>query len=259
MNYIFMTPNCMSAITDSVDEKSHKHAMLQLFISYEHNLTININNDNIDCKCIIVNSNVPHTFITNDTVHFTMLIDPTSNIAKQFKDKFLKNKHYYIFKFHQSNFLQLKLKKLMTSDLNEIDRINYNVFLQVLFNTLDIKYKNGLVYDERILYVLKKLDECDCCEHSIKKLAKEILLTESRLSHLFKKETGIALNNYIILHKLQKTYMYLCQGLNVTDASFAAGFESSSHFSYNNKKFTGMTARNIVSNSVFLKVFNFYK
>ncbi|MDZ7548901.1 helix-turn-helix transcriptional regulator, partial [Clostridium perfringens] len=78
--------------------------------------------------------------------------------------------------------------------------------------------------------------------------------SESRISHLFKKQIGIPLKSYIVLCNLKKAYIYLLDNGSITDAAMKAGFDSPSHFAYTSKKLTGMSAKNIRKDSVFLKV-----
>ncbi|WP_216857302.1 helix-turn-helix domain-containing protein [Paenibacillus tritici] len=49
------------------------------------------------------------------------------------------------------------------------------------------------------------------------------------MSHLFKENTGISLSGYMVLHKLQKATYLIFEGLSITDAAMAAGFDSPSH------------------------------
>ena len=98
------------------------------------------------------------------------------------------------------------------------------------------------------------LDSCDCSDHSLQSIAKELSLSASRLSHLFKEQTGMPLKSYVVLHKLQKAYIHLFQNSNITEAAMRAGFDSPSHFAYTNKNLTGMSGKDIIKDSVFLKV-----
>lgn len=105
---------------------------------------------------------------SNDTIHFTMLIDATADIAKELRSKYLSKKDYFIL---------------------------------------------------------------DC-------------------------EVGIPLKSYIVLRKLKRAYMYLLENDDITDAALKSGFDSPSYFAYTSKKLTGMSAKNIRKDSVFLKVYN---
>jgi AraC-like DNA-binding protein len=243
-----MDKSCMSAFTDIIDASSHKHCMLQLFFSFDNNLSINVNGDEINCKCIIVNTNVVHSFNTQNKLHSTMLINAASPLFFEFKDKYLQNKDYYIFDNE-------KIKKMLLEIVpkHQIDIQWYEYFVTTLFNNIDIKMKQYIVYDSRILEVIKQLEVRDCMDHSINKIAKNIALSPSRLSHLFKEQTGMALKSYIVLHMLQRTYLHFFKNGNITEAALEAGFDSPSHFAATNKKLTGMSATNICKNSMFLK------
>lgn len=56
-------------------------------------------------------------------------------------------------------------------------------------------------------------------------------LSKSRLSHLFKEETGMTLHSYLAFEKLRKTHEYYLNGESLTDSCIKAGFNSSSHSS----------------------------
>lgn len=255
MNYIFMSESLISAFTDSVEAEEHKHWMLQLFMSLEGDLDIKIKGKSVHSSCVIVNKNVNHCFFTHNSVHFTMLIDAASDISAMFKDKYLAGADYYIFDSDKINFLQIKLQNLI-KDLNEE---SYKAFISLFFDILGIKASNIIKYDSRIIKLLDMLEKYDLTDYSLKDISEKVLLSESRLSHIFKEETGIPLKSYIVLCKLQKAYMYLLQGKSITYAAVEAGFDSPSHFAYTSKSLTGMSASYINKDSVFLKVSNLEK
>ena len=131
---------------------------------------------------------------------------------------------------------------------------NYSVLIKNVVSHFDNYIP--IEFDQRIAMLLRMIDTCDCDEtlHQVKYIAKEMSISESRLSHLFKEETGIPLKSYIVLHKLQRVYQRIFDGARFTNAAIESGFDSSSHFAFNNKKMTGMAARDIIADSRFLKV-----
>lgn len=253
MNYIFMSESYVSAFTDAINAEIHKHYMLQLFMSYKDNLNIEINGESIKCRCIIVNTNVEHCFSSNNTINFTMLIDSTSDIGEELKKKYLLEKSYCIFDDDKIDLIQ----EVFNTIVKSIDKIKYKEFSYALFRALDIKVMEKINYDERVLELIKVLDEYPNDINSIRELSKMVSLSESRISHLFKEQIGISLKSYIVLCRLKKAYMYLLESGSITDAALKAGFDSPSHFAYTSKKLTGMSAKDISKDSVFLKVNNF--
>lgn len=252
MNYIFMGESYISAFTNSINAESHKHYMLQLFMSYKDNLNINIKGKNISCRCIIVNTDVEHSFSSDNIIHFTMLIDATSDIAQEFRSKYLFEEDYYILDCEEVTLFQETLQQV----IKNLNREKYIEFTSLLFSILGIKVNERIKYDDRIIEILKAMDNYDYEINSLEEFSKIVSLSESRLSHLFKEQVGIPLKSYIVLCKLKKAYMYLLESGNITDAAMKSGFDSPSHFAYTSKKLTGMSAKNIRKDSVFLKVYN---
>ena len=248
MNYIIMDKSCISAFSDRINADDHKHWMLQLFYAFDDDLLINITDHEIRCKCIVINSDVVHSFTTQNKPHFTMLIDLASPLALNLQNKYLQYKKYYV--FDNDIFIDTQLDSFPQQP---ISILRYEHFLSVLFHVMGININMFTVYDERIFEVIRQLEVCDCTEHSIKEIAKNVALSPSRLSHLFKEQTGMPLKSYILLHMVQRSYLSLLQTGNVTRAALEAGFDSPSHFAAASKRLTGMSATDISKDSVFLK------
>ncbi|WP_372238253.1 helix-turn-helix domain-containing protein [Paenibacillus sp. FSL R7-0273] len=110
------------------------------------------------------------------------------------------------------------------------------------------------ISDTRIQDLITLIRDCRDSEHSVGEFANQLGLSGSRLSHLFKENTGTSLSGYIVLHKLQKAVYLIFNGAPITEAAMEAGFDSPSHFAATSKRMLGMSAREIRRDSVFLKV-----
>ncbi len=250
MNDIFMCGQNFSAITNSIQADLHKHWLLQLFIGTNEELLIKVDDKIINCRAIVINMNTEHAFYSGNSVHFTMLVDPTSQLGRSMRRDFLNDQPYHIICEDRAVEFQLNL----LNAINDGDSQIYSVFIKNIvshFNNSKL-----IEFDKRIEVLIRRIDACDCEDalHQVKYIAEEMSLSESRLSHHFKEETGIPLKSYIVLHKLQRVYQKIFDGISITDAAIASGFDSSSHFAYINKKMTGMSARDIMKNSRFVKV-----
>ena len=109
-------------------------------------------------------------------------------------------------------------------------------------------------YDDRITELLSLLDECSCDDHAIAQFAYKIALSPSRLSHLFKEQTGMPLKSYIMLHQMERAFIGLLGGKSITEAALNAGFDTPSHFAATTKRLMGMYASLSLKDSEFLKV-----
>lgn len=75
-------------------------------------------------------------------------------------------------------------------------------------------------------------------------LAAMVYLTPDYLSHLFKKEAGFSLTNYIIYERIEEAKRLLAgTNQNISDIATRCGFQNISYFSKQFKRFTGVTPR----------------
>jgi AraC-like DNA-binding protein len=236
------------AISDRIEADRHKHWMLQLFLSSRKELNMEVQQQLIPCGAIIVNMDTWHMFQSHGEPVFTMLVDPVSELGRRFRG-LLSDQPYHV--------LPRDITSAMQDAFNHaLAKADRDAFLDFARKIVSI-FSNGAVksFDERVHQVLRLLDECahEDEEHQVKYFSEKAGLSQSRLAHLFKEETGVPLKSYIVLHKLQKAYDAIFVGENFTTAALNAGFDSPSHFAYTNKLMTGMSATSIIKNSEFLK------
>lgn len=250
MNYIIKYGRNFMAISNRIEADCHKHWLLQMFLSSKKMLTIEVNGQLIPCSAILINMNILHTFNTEGEPHLTILVDPTTELGRRMRG-LLMDQPFYIFPNKKNIVMQNTFK-------NALEQKSHEAILSfaqsVIFQFASGHMKN---FDDRVMKVLNSFDDCMHEDefHQIKNLSKKIGLSESRLAHLFKEETGIPLKSYIVLHKLQGAYESIFNGENITTAALSAGFDSPSHLAYTNKMMTGMSATNIIKDSEFLKVY----
>jgi len=249
MNIIIKYGRNFISISNNIEAECHKHWMLQMFLSSQEETSIEVNGKRILCSAILVNMDTIHSFNSESEFHFTILMDPTTELGCAARG-LLMNQPYYVFPYEKTIVMQEDFQSLLKQRCHD-DILSY---CQSIIS--QISHSNIKDFDERVTKILNLLDDCMCEDelHQLKYLSKKTYLSESRLAHLFKDQTGIPLKSYIVLHKLQKAYELIFNGENLTTAAIEAGFYSPSHFAYTNKMMTGMSATNIVKDSEFLKV-----
>ncbi|SHN57463.1 helix-turn-helix domain-containing protein [Desulfitobacterium chlororespirans] len=262
MNCIIKYGRNVGAISDRVEADSHKHWLLQLFLSIEEELDIKVKGQLIPCHALLVNMDTEHAFNTGGNIHFTMLIDPTTELGRAMR-QLLIGQSFYVLPQADIAVLQQAFRKALARREHST-LLSFVQSLAAYFTSNDRvadrvldKGADRRAFDERIIRVLELLACCadDDESHQLKYFSQETYLSESRLAHLFKDETGIPLKSYLVLHKLQRAYESIFDGETITTAALRAGFDSPSHLAYTNKMMTGMSATSIIKDSAFLKVF----
>lgn len=247
---LFGAHDHLLALTDAVDADLHKHSFIQVSISLESPFEIEVDEKCFSCKGIVIDSNISHCLNGRHNQLLFLLIDSTSCLAASFKKR-IGGHHIYIFPDEMLN----EITAFVKDSYGSIDdNTCYAHFLAQLLWLLDIEYVDSEPADQRIIEVISLLKDCDGSEHSIDILASQVNLSNSRLSHLFKENTGITLSGYLVLHKLQKAIYLIFNGISITKAALSAGFDSPSHFAATSKRLLGMSAKEISKDSVFLKV-----
>lgn len=244
---IFWDKDNIAFIGDQVNSTEHSHCLPQVFLSLDKPLKVTVENELIRGKCVIVNKNAKHRFSCDNQTRLSILIEPSSNFAKELIEKI--DGDYYIF---NDGLEHLQQKAATLIDTN--DKKIYEDFIRDLKEFLGIQ-SNVKKSDERINELLKIIQDCDCYDHTIENLAQSVCLSSSRLSHLFREQIGVPLKSYILFHQLERAFTELMNGANITDAALLAGFDSPSHFAATVKKWMGMSAGASIKDSEFLKVF----
>jgi AraC-like DNA-binding protein len=85
--------------------------------------------------------------------------------------------------------------------------------------------------DERVAQAIRLIREDPARAHSLRSLAREVGISESRLRHAFKAATGVPLKRFRVWTRIGTALRLAQQGRTLTEAAIDAGFSSSAHFS----------------------------
>lgn len=98
-------------------------------------------------------------------------------------------------------------------------------------------------YSEHTQTILQYVQDHLLEQITLDELAEHLFLNKYYMCHMFKKETGTTIFNYLLLCRLAKAKSLLKQGKNVTETCFGAGFKDYTNFITSFKKFTGYTPK----------------
>lgn len=161
-----------------------------------------------DIGSAAVNSNVPHTYKCYKGECQLFFIDPVSVTGRQIRNIF----------FNQDQEL-VSLNDMSSGEFIHTYLLNKN------------SANNTFFFDRRIEECILWINENFASENmNISEIASKIFLSESRLSHLFKLETGISIRQYILWKKIELAVTLALDGESLTQCSYATGFADSSHF-----------------------------
>jgi len=210
----------------------HKHLAGHLIFSLNGELSCIVDHRSFRCTGVFIASDIEHTIYAETGDLLVFLFDPTSGMAKNMEERYLKGKDCAL----MDDDMVQRLRKTWVQHGSNLQTAD-----EWLLNECGLGSGKIAVSDRRIHDVITYLEGCEAIPENITEaLCKAVCLSESRLSHLFKEQVGIALNRYIVLDKMKKAYLHYLRSRNITEAALAAGFSSSSHFAATCKKMFGI-------------------
>lgn len=223
------------------EDEMHRHLMKHILIGLEEYTHCIVSGREIFCDGILIQSNVEHKIYKSNKEMLLFLIPDCCNLGRDMETKYFKENSYYILTDDVIESLRKEWKKSILSVKNNKD---YFIIFENLLRYIPTDLNKKCIRDIRVLksmaYILKNIEKEKL---SLKEIAFYTSISSSRLSHLFKEETGVTIKDYILLCRILKAIELIMQGRNITQACMQAGFSSPSHFADTIKKWFGLSAK----------------
>ena len=143
------------------------------------------------------------------------------------------------------------------------DKTIYDQYIFDELYYLSSNYKRNLIeFENRLIVALRKLvlkyasispttfntnklfqifiNETDFDSFNLEKTAMQFGMNKYKFIRLFKQETGLTPNNFVLLKKIEKSKKMLKDGAPIFNVAIDCGFYDTSHFYKNFKRFTGV-------------------
>lgn len=245
MNEVYIALDHVLTYGNYSDFLPHKHMAQHILIGIDDKIQCIIENETIFCDGIFIDGMKMHTIVNSGSSMLVLMIDDGTHLSKQMKLKYPSGQGHYLLSSDVVNRIRAIWRENMP-DRSNINFViaNYSNTFDLIIQACNIERNSLKVIDYRINTTMEIIRNKPSIENNIvEQLANEVFLSTSRLSHLFKQETGITLKNYLVLMKIRKTYSYIVNGLSLSDACIQAGFSSLSHFVATNKRWFGMSIK----------------
>lgn len=211
----------------------HRHLAVHLLFAVKGELCCKVGSSQIWAKAICIASDEEHTAYSLEGEMLMFLFDETGMCAKRLQERFLKGKGYAVLENETAEMV----RSLWMEYGGELEK-----FDQKALEMCRLCPESAGIYDERIREVLELVRELETIPPDIMVLlSQKACLSQSRLSHLFRENVGVALNRYLVLEKMRKAYQYYQNSHNITESSMRAGFASPSHYAATCKRMFGIS------------------
>lgn len=230
----------------------HKHFPIEIYIGLDADFEINFGDGWSKCRAVVIDSNQPHQLVGGRGCVAFFLLDPIiCNLNKVQSDIFSDRKYYVpdrdtVFSLIE-RINEFKLYPRVTNDAK-------NLTDEVVFTFFNYRSCNKEM-DSRIEKVLNVLDDIPEKKTSSLELAQLVNLSESRLAHLFKSETGTPIRRYLLWLRLRKAIKIILRGQSFTTAAHESGFSDSAHLSRTYRQMFGISPSDLLKPYQAIEIF----
>lgn len=195
--------------------KKHAHYAIEIVCCSEGSFNVETNHHHYTgLNNVIIPPNLRHNFNCSNATCELLFLDPLSAMGRYFMQQF-----------------KLASLKDVRVDIPELHRFleNGKFNISEILNHAE-KCVAGNI-DDRILNCVQQIDTLFTSDKvTVSQLSEIAYLSESRFTHLFKKETGISVHQYLLWKKISLAVLRSREGYSLTACAHYVGFADSSHF-----------------------------
>ena len=244
--YLYLWPGKFLYIGNSIQTKVHGHHALQIAVSTSKPFRMKLSDQWEDFHAVVIKPDHQHECILEDKQVFFFGLDPESSEAVAIQEGYLQGAGYRsIDAAIMDPFIRLMEEELKRDCSPE----NISAHMKFFIEQLSGKFSPPSDIDQRLRNVIAVINNALPEKITLKELAAEAFLSESRLIHLFKEQIGIPIRVYILWNRLIHAVFAVVNGATMTEAAYTAGFADSAHFSRIFARMLGTAPTGLLKNS----------
>lgn len=220
----------------NIQSDFHQHHLIAIVLSFTEPFEIILeNNQSITCEVALIPKDILYKLSTNESDYTAFIhLDPYSEMGIT-----LTQNESGIKPFNRQRFLMAlkQIKDWFEGPDNTSQRTD--CLLQSIVTTLTNIDFTPRAIDARVLQCIQHIRSAET-GIQLQQMSEQVCLSPSRLSHLFKEETGLTFRQFGLHCKLVKSLHAMHNQQNLTEASFIGGFSDQPHFTKTFKKSFGI-------------------
>lgn len=232
--FIFRVRDCYYIRASYPSPAEHRHFAAHLVFALERPFTALVNSVSVEAAGIAIGSDVPHT-ILSEAPTLVVFIDELTPMSRCVKYTLLRGAPWRTLDTSVSSEVGERWRDVRT----EADAAAAAAETERL---LGLQEQRTPTEDPRILEAAAYMKAAPALEQlTIREVAQAVHLSPSRLTHLFRRDTGISPSFYLANLKLERAFYLLETGRSLTQVCMDAGFATPSHMADTSRKLYGMS------------------
>jgi len=229
---------------ETIDVAAHRHHALQVSIGLDEPFDFECNGQTVRAKGVVNRSDVVHKLDSRGGEVAVLLLEPEELSARRIATRWLGKEPFALLPEPVTENITRIAIGSSKEAANPIDG---------LIAALSPAEETLPRMDMRIAGLLNHLRRLPEKRVTLGELAKEAGLSESRLTHLFKQETGVSIRRYLLWLRLNDAMSRAIAGASLTEAAHGAGFSDSAHLTRTCREMFGINPFAVVRHSRFVQ------
>ena len=232
--FIFRVRDCYYIRASYPAPAEHRHFAVHLVFALEHPFTALVDGVSVEAAGVAIGSDVPHT-ILSEAPTLVVFIDELTPMSRCVKHTLLRGAPWRALDAAVSSKAGERWRDVRT----EADAAAAAAETERL---LGLQAEYAPAEDPRVLDAVAYMKAAPTLEQlTIREVARAVHLSPSRLTHLFRRDTGISPSLYLANLKLERAFYLLETGRSLTQVCMDAGFATPSHMADTSRKLYGMS------------------
>lgn len=216
-------------LTRGMAMPTHQHHTLQLTLSADVPFIAHVGEGELVGRGLLIGSGQPHATPATPGTLVNFLIEPESEAGRQMNHVLLNHRASVPL---SDDLVESFAPLLRTLDsVEQLPKEQIITVYQQVVAALIGATASLPTRDARIEEALQRLITLPEKRMSARALSSSVALSESRLLHLFKAETGTTLRAYLLWLRLGQALKLIWTGVPLTEAAHTAGFADAAHLS----------------------------
>ena len=232
--FIFRIRDCYYIQASYPAPAEHRHFAAHLVFALERPFTALVDGAPVETAGIVIGSDIPHT-ILSETPALVVFIDELTPMSRCVKHTLLQGAPWRML----DTAVSAKVGNRWRNVRMEADAA---VAAAETERLLGLQAERAPAEDPRVLEAAAYMKSAPALEQlTIRNVARAVHLSPSRLTHLFRRDTGISPSLYLANLKLERAFYLLDTGRSLTQVCMDAGFATPSHMADTSRKLYGMS------------------
>ena len=232
--FIFRIRDCYYIQASYPAPAEHRHFAAHLVFALGRPFTALVDGAPVETAGIVIGSDIPHT-ILSETPALVVFIDELTPMSRCVKHTLLQGAPWRML----DTAVSAKVGNRWRNVRMEADAA---VAAAETERLLGLQAERASAEDSRVLEAAAYMKSAPALEQlTIRDIARAVHLSPSRLTHLFRRDTGISPSLYLANLKLERAFYLLDTGRSLTQVCMDAGFATPSHMADTSRKLYGMS------------------